>query len=79
MIINYASSIVNKLETLLTDNTRVIVYDHYVFKVQATVNILQIRPIIIFNLAPLVAHKRPFSPILIVKILKNMTETYPYI
>jgi hypothetical protein len=51
-IVNYASSVVNKLEALLTDNTRVIIYDHYVFIVQATVNILQIRPILIFNLAP---------------------------
>jgi hypothetical protein len=34
-IINYASSIVNKLEALLTDDARVI-YDRHVFIVQAT-------------------------------------------
>ncbi len=37
MIINYASSIVNKLEALLTDDARVIIYDRHVFIVQATV------------------------------------------
>jgi hypothetical protein len=35
-IVNYASSIVNKLKALLTDNARVIIYDHHVFIVQAT-------------------------------------------
>jgi hypothetical protein len=35
MIVNYASSIVNKLEALLTDNARVIIYDRQVFIVQA--------------------------------------------
>ncbi len=35
-IVNYASSVVNKLETLLTDDIRVIIYDHHVFIVQAT-------------------------------------------
>ncbi len=36
MIVNYASSsIVNKLEALLTDNARVVIYDHHVFIVQA--------------------------------------------
>ena len=35
-IINYTSSIVNKLQALLTDNARVIIYDHHVFIVQAT-------------------------------------------
>ncbi len=34
MIVNYASSIVNKLEALLTDNARVVIYDHHVFIVQ---------------------------------------------
>ncbi len=34
-IINYASSIVNKLEALLTDDARVIIYDRHVFIVQA--------------------------------------------
>jgi hypothetical protein len=36
MIINYASSIINKLEALLTDDARIIIYDHHVFIVQAT-------------------------------------------
>ncbi len=36
MIVNYASSIVNKLEAWLTDDARVIIYDHLVFIVQAT-------------------------------------------
>jgi hypothetical protein len=36
MIINYASSGINKLEALLTDDARVIIYDHHVFIVQAT-------------------------------------------
>jgi hypothetical protein len=35
-IVNYASSIVNKLEALLTDDARVIIYDHHVFIVQVT-------------------------------------------
>jgi hypothetical protein len=35
-IINYASSIVNKLEALLNDDARVVIYDHRVFIVQAT-------------------------------------------
>jgi hypothetical protein len=35
-IVNYASSIVNKLGALLTDNARVLIYDHHVFIVQAT-------------------------------------------
>ncbi len=36
MIVNYASSIINKLEALLTDNARVVIYDCHVFIVQAT-------------------------------------------
>ncbi len=35
-IVNYASSVVNKLEALLTDDARVIIYDRHVFIVQAT-------------------------------------------
>ncbi len=35
-IVNYASSIVNKLEALLTDDARVIIYDCHVFIIQAT-------------------------------------------
>jgi hypothetical protein len=34
-IVNYASSVINNLEAVLTDNVRVI-YDRHVFKVQAT-------------------------------------------
>jgi hypothetical protein len=36
MIVNYASSIVNKLEDLLTDDARVVIYDRHVFIVQTT-------------------------------------------
>jgi hypothetical protein len=35
-IVNYASSIVNKLEALLTDNAGVVIYNRHVFIVQAT-------------------------------------------
>ncbi len=35
-IVNYDSRIVNKLETSLTDDARVIIYDHDMFIVQAT-------------------------------------------
>jgi hypothetical protein len=35
-IINYTSSVVNKLEALLTDDARVVIYDRHVFIVQAT-------------------------------------------
>ena len=35
-IINDDSRVVNKLETSLTDNARVVLYDHHVFIVQAT-------------------------------------------
>ncbi len=35
-IVNYASSVINKLEALLTDDARVIIYNHHVFIVQAT-------------------------------------------
>jgi hypothetical protein len=41
-IVNYASSIVNKLEALLTDDARVVIYDHLVFIVQATELMLHI-------------------------------------
>ena len=37
MIVNYASSVVNKLKALLTDDARVVSYDRHVFIVQATV------------------------------------------
>jgi len=36
MIVNYASSVINKLDALLTDDARVIIYDRHVFIVQAT-------------------------------------------
>jgi hypothetical protein len=35
-IVNYTSSIVNKLKALLTDDARVIIYDRHVFIVEAT-------------------------------------------
>jgi hypothetical protein len=36
MIVNDDSSIINKLGALLTDHTRVVIYDHHMFIVQAT-------------------------------------------
>ncbi len=36
MIVNDDSKVVNKLEASLTDDTRVIIYDHHMFIVQAT-------------------------------------------
>jgi hypothetical protein len=36
MIVNDDSRVVNKLETSLTDNARVVLYDHHVFIVQST-------------------------------------------
>jgi hypothetical protein len=36
MIVNYASSIVNKLAALLADDARVIIYDHHMFIVHDT-------------------------------------------
>jgi hypothetical protein len=36
MIVNEGSSIVNKLETSLIDDARVIIYDHHMYIVQAT-------------------------------------------
>jgi hypothetical protein len=35
-IVNYASTIVNRLEALLTEDARVTIYDRHVFIVQAT-------------------------------------------
>ncbi len=35
-IVNYVSSFVNKLEALLTEDYRVVIYDRHVFIVQAT-------------------------------------------
>jgi hypothetical protein len=35
-IINDDSRVINKLETLLTDNNRVVIYDRHMFIVQAT-------------------------------------------
>ncbi len=35
-IVNYDSSIVNKLGASLTDNARVVIYDRHMFIVQAT-------------------------------------------
>ncbi len=36
-ILNDDSNIVNKLETSLTDDARVVIYDHHMFIVQATI------------------------------------------
>jgi hypothetical protein len=37
MIINDDSRVVNKLEISLTDDARVVIYDHHMFILQATV------------------------------------------
>ncbi len=42
MIVNYASSGVNKLKASLNDNGRVVIYDHRMFIVQATAEPQQI-------------------------------------
>ncbi len=39
-IINDDSRVVNKLEASLTDDARVVIYDHHMFIVQATVFVL---------------------------------------
>ncbi len=41
MIVNDNSSIVNKLETSLIDNARVVIYNRHMFIVQATKSISQ--------------------------------------
>ena len=43
MIVNDDTRVINNLETSLTDNTRVIIYDCHMFIVQATgVNIIKL-------------------------------------
>ncbi len=42
MIVTYASSIINKLEALLTDDAKVTIYHRHVFIVQATNLIINI-------------------------------------
>ncbi len=36
MIVNDDTSIINKFEASLTDHTRVVIYNHHIFIVQAT-------------------------------------------
>ncbi len=36
MIVNYDSSIINKFRASLADDSRVVIYDHHMFMVQAT-------------------------------------------
>ncbi len=36
MIVNADTRVTNKLETSLTEDARVVIYDHYMFIVQAT-------------------------------------------
>ena len=43
-IVNDDSSVVNKLETSLTDNARGIIYDHHMFIVQAPVGVKHLFP-----------------------------------
>ncbi len=40
MIVNDDSRVINKLEASLTDDARVVIYDHHMFIVQATVESL---------------------------------------
>jgi hypothetical protein len=40
-IVNDNSRVINKLEASLTDDARVIIYDHHMFKVQATADLMQ--------------------------------------
>ncbi len=42
-IVNEDSSIINKFEASLTHETRVIIYDHHMFTVQATGHLLAIK------------------------------------
>jgi hypothetical protein len=44
MIINYDSSIVNRLGASLTDDARVIIYDRHMFIVQATGVAINFKP-----------------------------------
>jgi hypothetical protein len=46
-IVNDDSSIINKLETSLIDNARVVIYDCHMFIVQATYFVSLLRPNII--------------------------------
>jgi len=36
VIVNYDSRVINKLEASLTDNARVVIYEHHMFIVQTT-------------------------------------------
>jgi hypothetical protein len=44
MIVNYDSSIVNRHGASLTDDARVIIYDHHIFIVQATGVAINFKP-----------------------------------
>ncbi len=46
-IVNYASSVVNKLEAMLTDDAKVIIYNHRVFIVQATKLFFAFSPLLV--------------------------------
>jgi hypothetical protein len=45
-IVNYVSSVVNKLEALLTDDIRVVIYDRRVFIVQDTDDVVSVIPLL---------------------------------
>ncbi len=68
-IINYASSIVNKLEALHTDNARVIIYNHHVF-VQAT-GVLIYHTLNISNIEDSQIFKKYFKTICLESTSKN--------
>jgi hypothetical protein len=42
-IINDSSRVINKLETSLTDDSRVVIYDRHMFIVQATEAVVEIQ------------------------------------
>jgi hypothetical protein len=47
-IINDNSRVINKLEASLTDDARVVIYDHHMFIVQATGRIPRTSPGLVF-------------------------------
>ncbi len=80
-IVNYTSSVVNKLEALLTDDARVVIYDCHVFILKATDHIpcqLCQSGVIIINKDPTPwVRPPPISPIMSLTSSK-FNELAPY-
>ncbi len=74
-IINYASSIVNKLKALNTDDARVIIYNHHVFIVQAT-GVLIYHTLKFTCFWPIRPKKKIFQTLKTVKYLKKYFKTF---